>query len=292
MATYSAFFSSGLLAPQHVIDARSVLNMNITPTKQTSKLLYTKSPYLYSPAAPSSPSAIPDDSDVEDSEEREGTPTPGRIAAQAAAAATHPNSQLTNDSSYDIASEDATTAGIHSRSHSAASSSSAPRLRRRRSSLTVGASPMTAIKSATRTAEAAAQLQRRLSVNGRPRSGSVGGLLGGMPLEGQQDPSGAQAPSSSSLLGRMRSGSVGGANKGRILASGATASSRPVNGLSTGVIRPRRALRRAQTTGVPALAAPPPNAPLPALPPVPPAAAPLRRSRRSDSIDEEMIDAY
>ncbi|KAG6810834.1 hypothetical protein H0H92_010128 [Tricholoma furcatifolium] len=107
---------------------------------------------------------------------------------------------------------------------------SQPRLRKRRSSLTIGTSPMNAIRSPARTAGAALQLQMHLPNPSRSRSGSLsitGAAIANIASE------------TTSLVGRMRSGSV-----------------------SMG-LRPRRGVRRLASVPAPA---PPPTAPLPALP--------------------------
>jgi hypothetical protein len=159
MAAYSAFFSSGLLAPHH-------------PASPTN---YYDAP---SPARPSSP-PIPDDSDIEVDTEREETPTP------------------------DVPSflPPITT-------------QSRPRLRKRRSSITLGTSPMNAIRSPSRTAGAALQLQLHLPTSpSRSRSSSLSNatttnqtdLYGGVGIG-----MGNVASEDTSLVGRMRSGSMGG----------------------------------------------------------------------------------
>ncbi|KAF8240266.1 hypothetical protein L208DRAFT_1384742 [Tricholoma matsutake] len=186
MASYSAFFSSGLLAP---------------PSTQY-KFNYDKS----SPIIPSS--SLPD-SDIEVDTEHEDTPT--RVLP--------PTPQLP------------------------AQSSTRPRLRKRRSSLTIRTSPMTAIRSPTRNAGAALQLQLHLTTSpSRSRSGSFNranetGIYNGGGI-------GNIASESTSLVGRMRSGSVG------------------------SILRPRMAVRRLAFVPAPA---PPPTAPLPAIPSLVPA---------------------
>ncbi|KAG5732858.1 hypothetical protein E4T56_gene7943 [Termitomyces sp. T112] len=104
------------------------------------------------------------------------------------------------------------------------------RLRKRRSSLTIGTSPMNAIRSPQRNASAALQLQMHLTSPSRSRSGS---------LSAAGTNNSNIASESTSLVGRMRSGSVGVA------------------------LRPRRNVRRLAPVPAPA---PPPTAPLPAVP--------------------------
>ncbi|KAJ3761748.1 hypothetical protein EV360DRAFT_67615 [Lentinula raphanica] len=112
-----------------------------------------------------------------------------------------------------------------------------PRLRRRRSSLTIGASPLNTIKSPSRAAGTALQLQRHLyNTPSRSRSGSVSSVMGN-----GEDISSNIASEKTSLYRRMRSGSVG------------------------SVLKSKRGTRR----GVPGPSFPPPSAPLPALPPIP-----------------------
>ncbi|KAG6860004.1 hypothetical protein C0995_000648 [Termitomyces sp. Mi166 len=173
MATYSAFFSSGLLASRNTAHP----------------------PYDYDASSPVLPSSPLSDSDIEPDTDRESTPTPDNISRAAPVPA-----------------------------------APRPRLRKRRSSLTVGTSPMNAIRSPQRNASAALQLQMHLSSPSRSRSGSLS-AMGTNNIASQ----------STSLVGRMRSGSVGAA------------------------LRPRRIVRRLVSVPAPA---PPPTAPLPAVPPL------------------------
>ncbi|GLB41501.1 hypothetical protein LshimejAT787_1001010 [Lyophyllum shimeji] len=203
MTTYSAFFSSGLLAPRHASYAsfNDVLNKDSYP--------YYDAP---SPATPSSP--LPD-SDIELDTDREITPTPDP----------RPPSRSTGTS--------------HARTPSSASTNSTqaqPRLRKRRSSLTIATSPMNSIRSPQRTAGAALQLHMHLPNPARSRSGSLS-TAAAAPAETQG--TGNVASEGTKLMGRMRSGSVGAA------------------------LRPRRGVRRLASVPAPA---PPPTAPLPALP--------------------------
>ncbi|KAG9224269.1 hypothetical protein CCMSSC00406_0004768 [Pleurotus cornucopiae] len=242
MASYSAFFSSGLLAPYQAYTSATASSFDMSPIRPASPL----------PGA-----------DIE----RSSTPTP---------------SSHRNSSDLPLIDEDA---AMPSTTHSP-QSSAAPRLRRRRSSLTVGMSPMNTIKSPQRNAGAAMRFAHHsisISSPSRSRSGSIG-AGNGSSMGGIAADLFGVASQGTSLVGRMRSGSVGGA------------------------LRPRRALRRGLTNFVPA-AAPPPSAPLPPLPLLPfnanfnnsrpqqatPSSclleAPVIRSRdRAYSIDANTID--
>lgn len=137
------------------------------------------------------------------------------------------------------------TSTSQSQNHVLPRQQSQPRLRKRRSSITLAASPMNAIRSPARTAGAALHLQRHLPPpppggfgGSRSRSGSLvqaGELALGLGLGGNDVRN--VACESTSLVGRMRSGSVG------------------------GLLRPRRGVRKLTAPAVP-----PPTAPLPALP--------------------------
>ncbi|KIK52117.1 hypothetical protein GYMLUDRAFT_251471 [Collybiopsis luxurians FD-317 M1] len=120
-----------------------------------------------------------------------------------------------------------------------------PKLRRRKSSLTMATSPMNMIKSPSRSAGNAIQLQRHLFASpSRSRSGSASSVLSiGEELAPHQTVSNGSndvASKSNSLFGRMRSGSVGSA------------------------LKSRRIVRR-----VPGPSCPPPSLPLPPLPSLP-----------------------
>ncbi|KAF9445853.1 hypothetical protein P691DRAFT_805071 [Macrolepiota fuliginosa MF-IS2] len=223
-STYSAFFSSGLLAPPNLYPKSARSPPSSPGLLPSSPGLITSSPGI---TRDPSPAPIGDDSDVEDLDiemDTEGarapTPTPSSV-------------------------------GGRSRSGSIASTvqqDQKPRLRKRRSSLNVATSPMNAIKSPQRNAGNALHLQQRLPLLptgsiGRSRSGSLSFLgFGAPPVDGGDAPN--VAPQGTSLLGRMRSGSVGGTS-------------------ITNLFRPRRAARRLATVPAPA---PPPTAPLPAIP--------------------------
>ncbi|KAJ3493273.1 hypothetical protein NMY22_g20232 [Coprinellus aureogranulatus] len=154
MTAYSAFFSSGLLAPRSSMDIPPK-----TPSKDKSASTTLAPRRDSSPIRPASPlpSAYSDvdsksDSDVDmDGESdfaREATPTQHSVSAALA--------QQTQPASKPIPT------------------GTQPRLRKRRSSLTLGTSPITAIRGPTRNAGAALQLQRHLMGSGsRSRSGST-----------------------------------------------------------------------------------------------------------------------
>ncbi|KAJ3806130.1 hypothetical protein F5876DRAFT_81019 [Lentinula aff. lateritia] len=184
MTTYSAFFSSGLLAAPHMSSSHLMYNNHIPRHGDVSPSLLTIT------------DALDDTSDID--LDRSSTPT------------------LTS---------------IETSMHQT------QRLRRRRSSLTIGTSPINAIKSPSRAAGNALQLQRHLfTTPGRSRSGSTSSVMS----IGEEVNSNI-ASENTSLYRRMRSGSVG------------------------SVLKSRRGVRR----GVPGPSFPPPSAPLPALPPIP-----------------------
>ncbi|KAJ3799616.1 hypothetical protein GGU11DRAFT_652616, partial [Lentinula aff. detonsa] len=185
MTTYSAFFSSGLLAAPHMYSSHSVYDNRIPSHGDPSPSLLSVS------------DVIDDTSDLE--LDRSTTPTPTNVDGQATS--------------------------THQAQHC---------IRRRRSSLTVGTSPMNIIKSPSRAAGTALQLQRHLLTSpGRSRSGSTSSVVS----IGEEVNSNI-ASESTSLYRRMRSGSVG------------------------SVLKSRRGARR----GAPGPKFPPPSAPLPALP--------------------------
>ncbi|KAF8885063.1 hypothetical protein CPB84DRAFT_1788623 [Gymnopilus junonius] len=237
LTSYSSFFSSGLLAqPAPRGQRRGTFSSdNSEPWDEG----------VSSPSRSSSPMPLPDDSDMEvDANElspnsnarRSATPTPrslddmqrmptptGKAPPQSARSAVQPSSQQPQ----------------------------APRLRRRRSSSTLGTNPMTVIRSPARSAGNALHLQRA-------RSGSINNdtitIYGGSAM-------GMVATESTSMVGRIRSGS---------LSSVKSLPSPAVGGqVSVTAFRPRRAARRVHTNPPPAPLAPPPNTPLPALPPLP-----------------------
>ncbi|KAK0501852.1 hypothetical protein EDD18DRAFT_751791 [Armillaria luteobubalina] len=178
MTAYSAFFSSGLLAPRHIFTA----NLNVNS-------------FIDSPSSP----LLDDASDIEvDDDERAHISVPETMATA--------NSVLR------------------------------PRLRKRRSSLSIGTS-INALKSPARNAGNALQIQIHLQVSpSRSRSGSLSSVMGTL-VENEFRPN--VASEGTSLVGRIRSGSVGTS------------------------LRPRRPIRRTQA---PSPSLPPPTAPLPELP--------------------------
>ncbi|KAJ4490431.1 hypothetical protein J3R30DRAFT_80007 [Lentinula aciculospora] len=154
MTTYSAFFSSGLLAAPHMYPSHSMYNSHISTHDNVS------------PSMLSISDVLDDTSDIE--LDRSATPTPTNVDGQASSV-------------------------LH------------PRLRRRRSSLTIGTSPMNTIKSPSRAAGNALQLQRHLFTSpGRSRSGSTSSAMS----IGEEVNAGI-ASESTSWYRRMRSGSVG-----------------------------------------------------------------------------------
>ncbi len=215
MTAYSAFFSSGLLAPRHIFTA----NLNVNS-------------FIDSPSSP----LLDDASDIEVDDDRHMSVPETMVAA---------NSVLR------------------------------PRLRKRRSSLSIGTS-INALKSPSRNASTALQIQIHLqSSPSRSRSGSLSSVMGTL-VENEYQPN--IASQGTSLVGRMRSGSVG-------------TSLRYVSLTSTFfdaadmwfAVRPRRPIRRTQA---PAPSLPPPTTPLPELPSFaadkPKIAWPSRRSSPPD----------
>ncbi|TEB20795.1 hypothetical protein FA13DRAFT_1800623 [Coprinellus micaceus] len=243
MTAYSAFFSSGLLAPRSSLDI-----FPNTPSKGRSPTSGFPTPYGdSSPIRPVSPlpptQSEPDEMDIESSSvfARESTPTQHSVSA---ALAQHHRSTST-------VSISSTTSNASNSGNGSGSQAQPRTLRKRRSSLTLGTSPLTAIRSPTRNVGAALQLQRHLG--SRSRSGSVTGPIDDtFPVHNVHGIGMGVATEATSLMGRLRSGSVG--------------SSLHYNG-SPPVRGTRRHVRR--TTSVPA-PVPPPSAPLPALPPLPP----------------------
>lgn len=174
---YSAFFSSGLLAqhtPQKTFNSFSSWDDSVDVV------------FHRSPSRPSSPIPIPDDSlmdvDVASHNLSEGrrsiTPTPQTITP----------TQSPQPVKIQLKAQ--------------APSTTQPKLRKRRSSLTQATSPMNAIRSPTRAANNALHLQRQLSP--RSRSGSVSG-------EDSRYGNIGVASNETSLEARMRSGSLGSA---------------------------------------------------------------------------------
>lgn len=184
---YSAFFSSGLLAPPQLYPKSA-------RTPPSSPGLLPSSPGLV--PSPRSASPVADDSDIEDFDINMDTDEPRRFPTPT------PSSVGGRSRSGSVVS-----VAQH------AQQAQKPRLRRRRSSINVGTSPMNVIKSPQRNAGSALQLQQRLSGSiGRSRGGSLSFLGLGPPSTEPNSQNGQNVASqSTSLLGRMRSGSVGGA---------------------------------------------------------------------------------
>ncbi|KAF5340972.1 hypothetical protein D9611_006054 [Ephemerocybe angulata] len=238
MASYSAFFSSGLLAPRQAYD---------NPTTPSKPKAIDGFPTPYgdsSPIRPASPLPTHSDAIVVDEpmeldypSGRESTPTQHTVTASLQAAA-----KITSAA-----------AG------SSATAQAQPRLRRRRSSLTIAVSPLTSIRSPTRTVGAALQMQRHLAMNpGRSRGGSLSSSNPPSAVEGftMFGMASSVASEGTSLTGRLRSGSVGSSVYRAPPPATAGITSRGL----------RKHVRR--VTSVPA-PVPPPSAPLPALPQLP-----------------------
>ncbi|EGN97040.1 hypothetical protein SERLA73DRAFT_185333 [Serpula lacrymans var. lacrymans S7.3] len=170
-----------------------------------------------SPAPPSSPVPLPSSPVDPIDRSMNLTPTPS--------SSVFPSSYDSNATSMSN--------GIFTINTNSAVGTERPRLRKRRSSLTVGAGPMAHIKSPSRSATSAFQRTGILSPS-RSRSGSLNEGGDGMGY------SIGVANEGSSLVGRLRSGSLS----------------------FGGALRSRRVLRKATP------AAPPPTAPLPELPAV------------------------
>lgn len=181
--SYSPFFSSGLLA-QHTAGSnkrRGTFNSDISEPWDSDDD-GNSTAYASSPSRPSSPAAFQDVSvvDIEMGEfvttpnaRRSATPTPQfstPVQAPKPTAQSGPKAVL----------------------------QPVPRLRRRRSSLTQGTSPMVSIRSPARSAVNAMHLQKQLPLVSRSRSGSVGSEALGML---------SIATETTSMVGRMRSGS-------------------------------------------------------------------------------------
>ena len=192
MATYSAFFSSGLLAP------RNDYTLPKTPGKDGSL------PTAYGDSSPIRPvSPLPphsdsdtdtdDDMDTDYASQRESTPTQRSVSCSLAASAHSGSAKSTGGAP-------------------AGGPGGAPTrtLRKRRSSLTLGTSPITSIRSPSRNAGAALQFQRHLSMapGNRSRSGSMTNDGAGYPSFGSIGLGNAVASEGTSLMGRLRSGST------------------------------------------------------------------------------------
>ena len=178
---YSAFFSSGLLAqhtPQKKVNSSS-LSWDVRNATLD-----------HSPSRPSSPIPIPDDSlmDIDMAsynDRRSITPTPQTITPM----------QSPQPAKIQATSQ---------------TQSQQPKLRKRRSSLTLAISPMNTIRSPTRAANNALHLQRQLHsavgpLSPRSRSGS----LSGEDATASRFSNAGVATNETSLGGRLRSGSFG-----------------------------------------------------------------------------------
>ncbi|KAF9524393.1 hypothetical protein CPB83DRAFT_861289 [Crepidotus variabilis] len=235
-STYSAFFASGLLAPRTPLPK---LQRRNTYQSGISEPWDDDAEFSSSSSYPSSPLRSPNDESLMDLDIPEFLDT------------------SVHDSRRSVTPTPESERATPVPSPQGAKGDSRPRLRRRRSSLTQSVSPMNAIRSPSRTAGNAFHLQKQLAgtaVRNRPASlggealalyGTLGIGMAGMPTN------------ETSLVGRMRSGSCSSANP-----QTAGTGLRPA-------FRPRRAARRILTLPIPA-AAPPPTAPLPALPSLPP----------------------
>jgi hypothetical protein len=178
---YSAFFSSGLLAP-HTPQKKKKVDSTSFSWDVT---------FDHSPSRPSSPIPIPDDSfmdvDTASYNDRSITPTPQSITPM--------------QSPQPVKIQATTT-----------TTTQQPKLRKRRSSLTLATSPMSTIRSPTRAANNALHLQRQLfaaigpASPCRSRSGSLSGE--DAPTASRYSNAGV-ASTETSLGGRLMSGNIG-----------------------------------------------------------------------------------
>ena len=177
---YSAFFSSGLLAP-HTPQKKNKVNSSSFSWDVT---------FDHSPSRASSPIPIPDESfmdiDTASYNDRSITPTPQSITPM--------------QSPQPVKIQTTTT-------------TQQPKLRKRRSSLTLATSPMSTIRSPTRAANNALHLQRQLFTALGPASPSRSrsGSLTGDDATASRYSNAGVASTETSLGGRLmtRSGSVG-----------------------------------------------------------------------------------
>ncbi|KAM6497479.1 hypothetical protein JOM56_007952 [Amanita muscaria] len=264
MATaYSSFFASGLLAPpvsiytrkdHHGVNDDDFNMLDSSPAWKGRGL---------SPAAPSSPMPVPDHCDTE--YDRATTPTPvssrSRAFSDASTISTDSEGMMMSWSNR-LSSPDFSTANVmtvsagadvvaptatcdvgstvNQSSLSPSQPQSARKLRRRRSSLAGASSPKSAIKSASRSAGHALELQKHLMGSPlRARSSSVSLIAAAtdMMMTGGVGGSNIFIPEQNNFIGRLRSGSISSLR--------------------------RKPLRRASMQPP----APPPTAPLPELPP-------------------------
>ncbi|KAK2467688.1 hypothetical protein APHAL10511_000282 [Amanita phalloides] len=244
MTAYSSFFSSGLLAPPATIYSRKALPIHGFDDEDTVDACQRMTGL--SPAAPSSPMAIPDDSDMET-----GFKVPNRVAIPTPEPRPRTLSSLSgNDimlsncdssatkSDMEIAGANAASSPGSNFGKSMSRSLSPPpngrRLRKRRSSLAGATSPLNGIKSPSRSIGHALELQMHLL--GSPTMARGSGVSLAAVATDIMLPGGNGAEQNRSLA-RLRSGSM--------------------------TSFKRRPLRR--VSRVPP--APPPTAPLPELPP-------------------------
>ncbi|KIL62139.1 hypothetical protein M378DRAFT_806171 [Amanita muscaria Koide BX008] len=280
MATaYSSFFASGLLAPPVSIYSRKDHHgVNDDDFNMLDSSPAWKGRGL-SPAAPSSPMPVPDHCDTE--YDRATTPTPvssrSRAFSNASTISTDSEGMMMSWSNR-LASPDFSTANVmtvsagadvvastatcdvgstvNQSSLSPSQPQSARKLRRRRSSLAGASSPKSAIKSASRSAGHALELQKHLMGSPlRARSSSVSLVAAAtdMMMTGGVGGSNIFIPEQNTFIGRLRSGSI--------------SSLRFVSSLCFWFIvliffGRRKPLRRASMQPP----APPPTAPLPELP--------------------------
>lgn len=264
VSSYSSFFSSGLLAPPVTIHSRKDLPTHISPDDEE---MVDASPRMkgLSPAAPSSPMAIPDDSDIETEFNISDRVTPTRDdrsrTLSYACGRKLELSPLRIDmeiAGVSLASPNVADMGAGSHTGQNQKTTRSPsqppcgRRRRRRSSLAGTTSPMCAIKSPSRSIGHALELQRLLASPNRTRSNSLSlaaaatDMLAGMGTSTEQN----------TFLTRLRSGSVSSYRLVPLFCW----SSRLCADFA---LSRRRTLRRVSM--VPP--APPPSAPLPDLPP-------------------------
>ncbi|KAF5316758.1 hypothetical protein D9619_006840 [Psilocybe cf. subviscida] len=280
--SYSSFFASGLLAANTPLHMRRGTVSSKNSEGSYSDFSNDSDAYYASRSddEPSTRSSPNRDMDVDD------IPTPDAqninlAAAQRRSATPTPLTLQMKAETEDITpvqSPQPPSATIKATPVSPASAAP-PRLRRRKSSLTMAASPISAIRSSTRTAKHQQECMQKAApaVHARARSGSLGGDVSynaGVPSPVSPGASlvygvnalsmRSAATEATSMLGRMRSGSCSNAVV-----------------VPPTVARPRRIPRRVLNAAFPAPPAPPPNAPLPALP-LPSTPTP-RQQIRSDS---------
>ena len=180
MSTYSSFFSSGLLAPRTPPRARAnTMDSDLSDTWDDSD---------YPPSQPSSPIPLPDDTlmDIDLSEVLKTRPAPETRRSVTPTPQSHQTTPVPSPQGPKTLSREGR-----------------PRLRKRRSSLTQGTSPMHTIRSPTRAAGNAFNFQIHLPAVARARSRSGS-------LHGESIASFAgvgMATEETSLIGRLRSGS-------------------------------------------------------------------------------------